>query len=50
MRSLLNYQESIKEDSAHHRAMKVWFVPLGGIRHQCELGDAENFASDILDA
>lgn len=34
----------------HHRTVKIRFVPLGRIRHQRELGDAENFASDILDA
>ena len=30
--------------------MKVWLAPLGGVCHQSELRDAENIASDILDA
>lgn len=30
--------------------MKVWLVPLDSVRHKRELGDAENLASDILDA
>jgi hypothetical protein len=40
---------SVEEDLPHHRAMKVWLVPLGGVRHQCKLGDTENLARDILD-